>query len=201
MSKVATYNPDCGTHIDMACAEAVRLAVRQHCTVRLVFNGIELEANPASRASALAESYHSEMDRRAELHRQSPEGIAAVARRAGEVVRKQAECDSLLSELPRILQSNVLDDLMRWLKSFAAVADDVDVKFNKPNLVRLLGDAGFRRNELCGNPPHWFKTKNRMGRYIVGQVIDCLLRDLPPHPVTMSFVDKYFTKADAEPAA
>lgn len=189
--KTMTYEPSAGTRIEHACTEAVELAKRNGQTVRFKFNDVELEATPDRQPAAIVDDWRRESDRLAEEYRNSPEGRAEAARRESQITTLKAQADELLSRLDSVLASNSQDQIMDWLKSFAPISDDVSVKFDTSALAVKFEAAGFKENEGVGQEPEWFNTRPRMAGYIVGQVINCLKRGMPPHPVTVSFVEKY----------
>ena len=186
-----TYEPSAGTEISHACREAVNMAKRSGATVRFKFNDVELTATPNIKPDAVVAKWRRESNRLSEEYRNSPKGRAAAAARTAEIARLKTQSETLLMALSSILLSGSTDELMDWLKSFALVADDVSVKLDTAALAAKFEAAGFKENESVGQKPEWFNTRPRMAGYIVGQVINCLKRGMPPHPVTASFVEKY----------
>lgn len=189
--KTITYEPSVGTRIEHACDEAVKLAKRGGATVRFKFNDVELTATPDHQPAALVDDWRRESDRLSEEYRTSPEGRAEAARRESQITTLKTQAAELLGKLDSVLAANSQDEIMDWLKSFAPISDDVSVKFDTAALAAKFEAAGFKENEGVGQEPDWFNTRDRMAGYIVGQVINCLKRGMPPHPVTVSFVEKY----------
>lgn len=189
--KTMTYEPSAGTRIEHACTEAVTMAKRSGATVRFKFNDVELAATPDREPDDLVADWRHESDRLSEEYRNSPEGRAEAARRESEITTLKAQADELLGKLDSLLAENSQDEIMGWMKSFAPISDDVSVKFDTAELAAKFEAAGFKENEGVGQEPEWFNTRPRMAGYIVGQVINCLKRGMPPHPVTVSFVEKY----------
>jgi len=186
-----TYKPSAGTEISHACREAVDMAKRSGVNVRFKFNDVELTATPDLQPDEVVAEWRRESNRISEEYRNSPAGRAAAAARTAEIARLKTQSESLLMALSSILLSGSTDELMSWLKSFALVADDVSVNLDTAALAAKFEAAGFKENEGVGQNPEWFNTRPRMAGYIVGQVINCLKRGMPPHPVTVSFVEKY----------
>lgn len=186
-----TYEPSCGTHINSACAEASRMAQASGLPVCFKFNDVELVAIPNRTANDLVSDYDCETKRRAEEYRNSPEGIAQAARRKAEIEKLAQQSSKLLRKIDSVLAANSLDSVMGWLKEFIPTADDVSVRFDTKALGAKFEVAGFKMNEGVGQKPEWFHTRERMGRYIVGQVINFLKDGMPPHPITTSFIEKY----------
>ena len=189
-----TYEPSAGTRIEHACAEAERLATLHKEPVTFKFNGIELTANPDCDPDKLVEAFFETIESDRQRWEQSAEGKAEIEKRETEVKRKQGSIDGLLAELDSVLavKHNGLDGVMQWLNEFTPPSDDIRVKFDKAALAKKFLDAGFKENEHVGRPPAAFDNRPVMAEYIVGQVINMLNHGMPPHPVTSSFVEKYF---------
>lgn len=166
------------------------MAMNQKVTVKFSFNGIELEATPESSPPALESEWSAKQEQAAKDYRESPQGIAAAKKRTNDIIRKQRSLNTSLDVLADIIADQ--DKLMLWLKSFAQDADDIGVQFSKDRLSAQLEAAGYSENEHVGEKPEWFNTRPRMAHYIVGQALNCLRISMGPHPITGSFVDKYF---------
>lgn len=191
MNTTMTYTPSCGEHINTACREATRIARKNGLPVTFEFNGVKLTATPDRAAADIVADYNRETERRAEEYRNSEEGRLAAARREKQIYELGAKADWLLGEVDKVLAMKRLNKVMDWLKEFVPVADDISVTFDKKALAAKFEEAGFMENEGVGQKPEWFSTRERMGRYIVGQVISMLKAGMPPHPMTVRFVDKY----------
>ena len=185
------YDPGAGTHINRACAEACEIAKETGEDVSFDFNEIILTATPETDAVSLAKEYARLSEERRQAYLESPQGKVAAEKRAAEIVEKIGKVDALVSALPEILQNGDMGNLIGWLESFTLPADDIAVKIDHARLAGMLEGAGYVENDGCGNPPEWFSTRERMGRYIVGQAIACLRRGLPPHGVTLGFIKKW----------
>lgn len=196
--KTVTYDPHAGSHIANACQEAVAMAIRGKQKVKFSFNGVELIATPDSDPAKLEVEFIEKLEADSKTHRESPKGIAEAEGRTAEILRKQRSVNTSLAVLKDIVGDH--DKLMLWLKSFTEDADDIGVQFTKARLADELEAAGYAENEHVGQKPEWFCTRKRMTHYIVGQAINCLRIGMPPHPVTASFVEKYFKIQDATSA-
>lgn len=186
-----TYEPSGGTRIEHACQDAVRMAILNRCIVQFKFNGVPLEVAGDTTPEDTVKHYHAELDRSAEEYRNSPEGRSNAAAREAQIGTLKSKAVNLLDKLDSLLASNSQDEIMDWLKEFAPISDDVAVRFNTAALAAKFEAAGFKENEGVGQEPEWFNTRPRMAGYIVGQVINCLKRGMPPHPVTVSFIERY----------
>lgn len=186
-----TYTPTAGMHIKAACAEACKIADADNEDVGFSFNGIDLVATPSTGPDVLAEEWERISDERAEAYRNSPEGRAEAARRAEEIAFKKSHVKALVDGLPEVLRGGGMAVLMGWLEEFTCVADDVGIGLDHAELQNMFIAAGYVTGYGVGNPPEWFNTSDRLGRYIVGQVMSCLQSKMPPHPMTVSFISEW----------
>jgi hypothetical protein len=184
------YIPDIGMEITQAARNAILLAKAYQEPVSFKFNDVPLEVDADCDPVAVAGKYATVCAERAEAYRKSPEGIAAAERRSREVVDKQLKCDQLVAYLPVI---HTITEVVYWLDKYTEVADDVGVDASQRLVLQILEDKGYVANEHVGQPPGWFCFQDRLGRYIVGQAMECLFKGMPPHPVLRTFVDKYRT--------
>lgn len=189
--KTMTYEPCAGTRIEHACTEAVNMAKRSGATVRFKFNDVELSAAPDFQPDDLVAEWQRESNRLSEEYRNSPAGRAEANRRAAQIGTLNTRTTNLRNKLDSLLAAKSQDEIMDWMESFAPISDDVSVKFDTSALAAKFEAAGFKENEGVGQEPERFNTRDRMAGYIVGQVINCLKRGMPPHPVTVSLVEKY----------
>lgn len=173
------------------------MAMNQKAKVKFSFNGIELEATPESSPPALESEWSAKQEQAAKDYRESPRGIAAAKKRTADIIRKQRSLNTSLDVLADIIADH--DKLMIWLKGVAEDADDIAVTLPKERMIEQLEASGFVENEHVGEKPEWFNIRPRMAHYIVGQALNCLRIGMGPHPITVSFVDKYFAlpKADS----
>jgi hypothetical protein len=79
-----------GTHIAQACARAVALADDTREGVRFEFNGTEVVAHPGDSADQLEKKWHADFEAAGKALRESPEYIAAEAKRAEDLRKKMA---------------------------------------------------------------------------------------------------------------
>lgn len=199
MKAPPSYDPSPGTTIEHACKKAVEIAQQSGQSVTFDFKGIAVTAEADSDPQALQDEWTKTMQAQAEAWRNSPEGQQAADESKRLESNPQSKAIRLLAELPALLfdrgnlwKEESLNAIMVWLKEFSLAADHVGVKVDYPALIATLEKAGFRENEYVGQPPGWFCDKLRMSRYIMGQALNCMRMGMPPHPVTCSFVEKYF---------
>ncbi len=187
-----TYEPLPGHHIATSCKEAVALAIKNNMFIAFDFNGIGMLATPDSAPTDLEQQYHEESERRRKEYEDSQAGKDAAATRAETVKQRQATCDALLESLAQTLHTCPQAEHVAWLRKFAEVADDLGVKFDDRSLIPTLESAGYKDGCHVGQPSKWFRKRKHMAEYIFGQAISCLKNGMPPHPITLSFCDKYF---------
>jgi hypothetical protein len=187
--KPLKYDPCCGTHINQACKEAAALAKENGRIVNFNFNGVKLSASPGKPASTLNWEYNMEMNRLAhtpEAVRKRKEWEAESAR---EVAETQVKADRLMGKLPQVVGN--LTELMAWLKEYTPCADLIGVKAGNEQLLMSLTEAGYEVGWGVGKPKEFFVKAENVGRWVVGQVMDCLKRGMGPHPITTKFCDDY----------
>lgn len=185
------YHPTPGTFIQTACAEAVEQAKATGLNVWFRFNDVELIAKHDTNPDDLVAAWKREVEWIGEQYRNSPAGRADAARRAEQIDTRTKRASELLSEIDSVLAGRRLGELMDWFKEFTPLADDVCVTFNQPALAEKFVAARYVPGYGVGRDPGWFNSRTRMARYIVGQAISCLMNDMPPHPITIHFIEKY----------
>lgn len=213
MADFLEYDPMAGENIEFSCKTAIDLSIKNEMPVRFVFNGIELIASRHSTVESLLETFHSEMTRRVEEYENSPEYQIKQEQRRVELEEKKVKVRKLLEDFDSLYKKSFLDNainvslkgklpsnpykymgkMIDWIDEFAPLADDIgiSIEYNPYEMASKLEMAGFIENEGVGYDKDWFDTKEKMGRYIIGQVINCLKKGMPPHPITSSFIEKY----------
>lgn len=170
---------------------------------RLEFNGVILEISGSDSVESVLERFHAELSRRAEAYRNSPAGKRAAEERAVEVAGKQLRVVELSLAL-LLLRPGNHEGALRWARALADVADDVAVSIDHDDLTQNIEILGYRANENTATgmgPADCFKLQEKlrsdseaMARYIMGQVLDCLKRKMPPHPIVIQFVDEWLVR-------
>lgn len=174
--------------------------------VRASFNGVPLIIGIQDTPAAVASLFDRISTRQAEEWRRSPEGIAYKQKQEAERQRCQESVSVKLRLLPHILsaQGNAplgqLDGLMGWLYAIAEDADHIGidwdeaagVKGGKEWVALQLIAAGYQQDDKLGLPEVAYKDAEILGRYVIGQVINNLRHGLPPHPVSIKFINQYF---------
>lgn len=185
------YKPGVGMHIRDACREAVSFAQEAGESQTFTFNDISVTAYPDSDPDALVSAFSAKQEADYKAWQESPEGKKQAEDRRLELICKQATHEALVADLPNVLAER-RDALMRWLSSYAEVADDIGVAKNFPVVVEALQGAGYKNNEATGLPREEYAKPAIMAAYIAGQALACMIKGMPPHPMTMTFVERYF---------
>ena len=180
-----------GTDIRSACNSAVQFAKDNETTVVFEFNGVPLAARHESTPEELYCAWQTIWEEKGRAYKESPEYAEYQRKRAMEIKERQEQVDRLSSEIP-----NNMDDMMIWCKDFALNADDIGVVVDHQKVFEMLENAGYSENAHVGEPQENFLCRKVMGEYIIGQVMDMLKREMPPHQVIISFAEKYFNLSD-----
>lgn len=186
------FKPLLGTHIREACKEAAALAINKNSDVEFEFNGIKVIATPKSSPASLEADWNSQMEASRKAYKESPEYAAEQQRRAEAVKTSQNVVNCFMDGIEQVLVTCSTDDILKYVQPFVGASDDVDVSFDKAKLADLLEQYGYKDSMHVGKPKEAFDDKETMAQYILGQVVTCLRSGMPPHPITNSFIEKYF---------
>ncbi len=180
------YDPVPGMSIEDAAADLATIVSKYGEPASMTFNEIFVTADVGATAESIAGAWWAETNRRAQAWKESPKGKAAAAERVEEIRTKQARVDELMAALPAGEAA-----WMEWVHEFAQVADDIGVHFDRGALADALERAGWVANAEVGRPREHFQTRPAVARYIMGQAISCLRAGMPPHPITLTFVERW----------
>lgn len=183
------YEAQAGQSITSAAREAIKLAGEHSQPVEFDFNGIPIVVEAGQDPKFVSDRYMRQIQKQAEDYEKSPEGLAYAAKRSKEIAVKQNRVGILIQRLSKPLS---LDEMMNWVKQFTDDADDTGVECNFKEVAKQIEALGYVANEHVGQKPEWFNNRERMGRYIVGQCLTFMNKGMGPHPVAISFVNKYF---------
>lgn len=181
-----------GTSVDDAIDKAITLAKNKNDSVSFDFNGIEVTVDKNSEHKTVYQKWNDAMNKAGENYLNSPEYKAEQIKRNQEIQHNQKVVDDCFNSLENVLNVGSLDMIITWIKLFSECADDIGVKCDYKKLYYIFLSRGYQANENTGLPQDKYKQKEIMGRYIIGQVMSFLEGNSPPHPVAVSFADKYF---------
>ena len=186
------FKPECGSWIGTACEKAVQMARSQNQPVKFEFNGIEVVANPNDDPESIHSIWNEKQEERTAKYHASDEYKEQQNKRRQEVTAKQEIVDRLVRIVGRIHSE---EEWMKWAAKLAGSADDCEVKLNNDELFIELKRHGWVPNANVSEDPkiraELATNKTMMAEYIMGQVMSFLSKGMPPHPMTMTFVDKY----------
>ena len=115
--------------------------------------------------------YMTRLNIAAEIYRNSPKGKKEAEDRKNTIITKQNEVNYLLKHFP---YNGNLDNLIQWIVDFTENADDVEVKFNKQEVVNKFKEIGYSSNLSLGLPEEKYKDRVIASIYIIGQFMDGL---------------------------
>lgn len=81
--------------------------------------------------------------------------------------------------------------LIAWLGEFAAVADSINLKFDKKALAERLTNYGYTADAFIGLPQGDYNRKAILAGYLIGQAISQLNSGMPLHPMLNDWCNKY----------
>jgi hypothetical protein len=180
-----------GTHITSACEKATAMAKQNRAMVRFNFNETALFATPKKSPVTIEWEFQQATDRAGYRYRHSKAGRDFEAFLARQLAEHQAKIQSLITVLPLAIVGG-MDSLMTWVKKFTPAADYEGVFYPSYWIREQLETAGYESGKHVGQKPEWFTTRQRVGEWILGQVLSSLEMGMPPHPVAVSFCEKYF---------
>jgi hypothetical protein len=180
-----------GGHIVYVCAEAQRIANAVGVRVKFEFNGATVVARPyVTNPDFLYKSWDIEMQRRRQDYLSSDEYRQYKAEQEANNKRDQAIIDGLLLTLPEAVNDRVT--LLKWLRDYTTVADNASLTTQLNNVNMTLKSAGYVAGAYVGQKELIDADKNVHADYIIGQAMSCMDSGLPPHPILISFVNKFF---------
>lgn len=185
-----TYEPIAGTSISHAANAAVAMANANLQSVKFDFNGVAVIVWPGDLPDSVTARWDRDFDESAKRWRDSPEGIKHQEWVQSETERRQKIVDGLMGSLTKAIDRG-LGSIVGWLATLSEFGDWNSLQWDKQWVVAELLAAGYQENEHAGQPPEWFNTQERMGRYIVGQALNCMANGMPPHPMLQMFAYKY----------
>ncbi len=186
------YEPMAGECIDQSIRRSIELAHKHNRPVRFRFNDTPMRVSKRLSFRHLCNQWKHMREAAQIKFENSAEGRSRLANRAARICQAQEDTDDWIALLPSIVHD--MDKLMQWLRHFSQSTDLIGVVYDRGSVVEQLQAAGYRDNQHAGmgHPPEWFCTRQRLGEYLVGQAINCLLCGMGPHPsLTPRFVAQY----------
>ena len=179
--KVITLKLRANVYLEDAVQNAIKLAREKRCLVRFNFSGVSLFATPKKSPVTIEWEYNHISSQKADARCMSAEYREKYGRGTDDLKAKQLALDDCLVNVLGVLDSG-LDDVMVWLSDFIPLSQDGRLVYGRRNLAEAFERHGYKQNEFIDGAKDFYLVKENLGRYIVGQVIDCLKRGFPPHP-------------------
>ena len=193
--KTIKYCPGTGENINNSCQVAQRMAKDKRCMISFDFNGVRIIATPNKAAVTMCWEYHMILDQMANARRMTRKYIERVARDKAQFEFQKGAVIGLIQTLPNTLALG-LNEVIDWVRDFTDVSQHVDLVYDHLEIAVAFENAGYKANEVAGNSPDWYSTRERLGRWIIGQVIACLRDNMLPHQVIKRFCNDYFKLLD-----
>jgi hypothetical protein len=166
------YDVLAGTHVTQAIQRMVELATSRNEAVSAEFNGIGLIAEPGDYPATLETFWQSEMNRKAEEHRSSPQGKRLAAEAEQRRVDDQQTVEFLMKELPNLAFTD-LAALIDWMERLADPSDHIGVSVPKQVIISTFREHGFEPSVNTGDAFNGDDREN-FARYLIGQGLSCL---------------------------
>lgn len=197
MSLVINRKTEKGIHVDFlpgdsiqnACDEAIELAQNKSQMVYFSFNGVDLKVSGSSSKDELVQYFHDELARKSEEYRNSEQYQIDQKRQEERLASLQKKTNELIAELKTLSRDD--DSIVKWIGAFAEVNDHMDLVYDRAEIINILESAGYKANAEVGNNA----VKNDpsvFARWLIGQAIDNLARNMPIHPMATKFSNDYF---------
>lgn len=183
--KLTQFMP--GTHISEAVEVLIRAADASG-RAEGEFNEVTITAERGEAADVILARYTSECERRADVYRKSPEGIAATKRAEDRTAALKRAADSLIATLPNLDFSDE-DAVLDWLCALQEPSDHIGVSIDKNVILIEFAKHGLRPNVNCG-PDFDAGDRRNFFEWLVGQALDGLAT-VAIHGVIHKFADDW----------
>ncbi len=207
------FDPLAGSSIDWTIAKALKMARKYQRHVRFYFNGLRITVHKRLSFRHVYNQWEHMREARSLAYRQSQEyrdQLAETARETDDRQKQMTELfrvfDTSVKSLPTLVGSMAqLSDCGDWIhvdwgKAWADAGCPPTEKSIHKELVQRMQAEGYYENE--GVVPKGTKfdgsTSDKVGRWIIGQCINCLNKGMPPHPVVQRFGMQYLEQRTGE---
>lgn len=179
-----------GEDISTVADNAISLARLLNKKIMFNFNEIEVYVISSDSVEDVIAQYWQKSDESRRKYEQSQEYKDRENERQIRIKNIQIELDEMVQNLPNVIDNDVR--LVHWVKRYAEINDYIGVDVHAKELIKLLEEKGFVRNEHVnehvgdGNSTIYLK-------WLMGQVLDCFYIGMPIHPCSMKFCDEYLS--------
>lgn len=191
-----------GIGIDLIARESVDYlrsgyaAELQHDKVQFSFNGIPIVVTSADSVGDVCNRYSKACDDASTAYRKTDKYKREAAKQAERDDRDQATINELHKSMAKDFKTQA--DTIRWLAKFTEVADNNRIVSVVSAVLMALSDAGYKRNDCVGLDKAQYTNPDTMGRWIIGQAMECMSKGLPPHSILLKFAGEYKELIKAE---
>lgn len=189
---VYTIEAEIGEHITSFCAKLSRLALQTKQEVTGTFNGVQLIADVNTTAQQLTAKFHQQLRIDQENYEKSPEYAIKLKQREKELAAINKRIEKCMNEFSE-LNWDSYAAILKWLSNIQPLADHTGVSLDRSKIIAGFENHGFKANENTGDSFNGENPENH-ARYIIGQAIDGFLTVGAPHPILVSFVEKWIEK-------
>lgn len=189
------FTPEAGSTIYEAAVKAVGIAHKESSDVMMNFNDAVVIVKPDHLPHEVVDAYRAKRSEISEAFRRSEAGAAADEKAKAVAVAVRKKVSELVDILPTVLERG-LPETINWVRDYARTADHSAADPQADKVLDAFLRAGYEPNAHVGasfpaNDPKVF------GKYIIGQVMACLISEGKPHPVAASFCDSYLKQVES----
>lgn len=185
-----TYQPLVGERINETAQRMVDLAHAKKKSVRAMFNNIELMATESSTAMGIVRDFEKKTAEAAETYRKSPEGQRATREAEERKQEAQRKADALMEQLPHLDFADQ-EAVLGWLCEFQDPSDHTGVVKDNKKVLTIFAEHGYQPGVNTGEEFNG-EDRDNFARYIVGQALDGLQRDVGAiHQIVHKFADDW----------
>jgi hypothetical protein len=179
-----------GEHVKTAIEKAIVLAVSYNDEVTFSFNGTRIKVGPLSRVEDVYLDYEAAHIAATNAYWESPEGVKLRAEQDLYVRECTAKMDEALQAATNIDFTDA-DSVLAWVISWLEPSQNIKVIYDMSAFSKLIKEGGWIANDACGLDASCYSDKKTFARWLIGQVLNCLDEELPPHPMVANFYTTY----------
>ena len=193
---IITLEANPGEHISDYASRCYNIAKRYATIVEGQFNGATFDTKGCSSARDVLKRLELELNKNQETYQKSDRYKDIQAATKQKTKQQQVIATKLVGELDALNWSS-FSDILDWLCNIQQAADYVGVSIDTEKIVQTFKKNGFFTNvntddDFDGN------DEENVARYIIGQALDGFETVGAPHPVLLSFVEKWKTTRSAD---
>lgn len=183
-----------GQHINSFAKQLINEAQKSNTIVTGTFNGIDLVVDPKSNLSVdeIVATFTSEMSKKAEAYKNSPEGISANKEAEERKQNMQEKSNQLVEEL-NTLDFLDFESVLEWICNFQEASDYSGTSYDKNKVISTFKNHGFDIGVNTGKDFNGEDAEN-FAKYLVGQALDRINTIGAPHQIVHKFTNDWKQK-------